>query len=101
MGAASASVRHTLAQLPSYHHKNSSSKHARSGTMSRAHGEWIQVVPGTIATAGRDPQRRRRDQATLKRAKVERPNTSELWSVEAGVDLVNEEFVVNGRTILE
>lgn len=35
----------TLAQLPSSHHKYSSPKHARSGTMPRAHGGWIQVDP--------------------------------------------------------
>lgn len=45
MGAASPSVRRTLAQLPSSHHKHSFPKHARSGTMPRAHGGWIQVDP--------------------------------------------------------
>ena len=37
----------------------------------------------------------------LKRANVERPNTSKRRSFEPCVDLVSEEFVTNGRTILE
>lgn len=68
MGAASPSVRRTLAQLPSSHHKHSSPKHARNGTMPRAHGGWIQVDPAAseFAVALRHAGSRRVRQAPLR-----------------------------------